>query len=299
MVSLADKDETMIATLGVEPQVVTIALDSLIGQGKNINEVTVFYTEHPAILEALSIVEGEFKGGVYPGISFKARVISSTKGPVKDFQGEEELRALLRTLYTEIRQVRQKRHPIHLCISGGRKVMGIMAMTVAQLLFGPEDRVWYLITEGWKPGTARQLHANGSAQSRLIPVPVLRWQEAGILMEAVTELDDPREMLAWYHRLTKRAQEKRQAEFIKHWLTAAERRVARLACRGYDNATIASRLGKREQTVANQLRSVYEKLREWLGFPDYNVDRSVLIAQFAPYFAMMEPKEMDMDHADS
>ena len=72
-----------------------------------------------------------------------------------------------------------------------------------------------------------------------------------------------------------------------------------MACRGYDNATIASRLGKREQTVANQLRSVYEKLREWLGFPDYNVDRSVLIAQFAPYFAMMEPKEMDMDHADS
>ncbi|HQD06599.1 MAG TPA: CRISPR-associated protein Csx14 [Bacillota bacterium] len=297
MVSLTGKAEAMIATLGVEPQVVTIALDYLINQGKNIIEVTVLYTADPAILNALAILEEEFKAGVYPGISFHARVISTAKGPVRDFQGEEELRALLRTLYTEIRQARQKRLPIHLCISGGRKVMGVMAMTVAQLLFGPEDRVWYLITEGWKPGAGRQLHANGSAQTRLIPVPVLRWQEAGILMEAVTELDDPREMLAWYQRLTKQAEKKRQAEFIKHWLTPAERQVTELACRGYDNATIAAQLNKREQTVANQLRSVYEKLREWLGFPDYNVDRSVLIARFAPYFTMIEPREMD--YADS
>lgn len=282
----------MIATLGVEPQVVTIALDSLINQGKYINEVTVLYTDHPAILEALAILEDEFKTDVYPGLSFRARVISTANGPVKDFQSEDELRGLLRTLYIEIRQARQKKRPLHLCISGGRKVMGVMAMTVAQLLFGPDDRVWYLITEGWKPGAGRRLHTAGNVQTRLIPVPVLRWQEAGTLMQAVTELDDPREMLAWYHRLTKRAEEKRQGEFIKHWLTPAERRVTQLACRGFDNASIAARLDKREQTVANQLRNVYEKLREWLGFPDYNVDRSVLIARFAPYFTMMEPKEI-------
>ncbi len=297
MVSPPDNSEAMIATLGVEPQVVTIALDFLLHQGKKINEVTVLYTNHPAIREALAILEEEFKPAVYPGISFHAKVISTAHGPVKDFQSEAELRGLLRTLYTEIRRARQKKRPIHLCISGGRKVMGVMAITVAQLLFGPDDRVWYLITEGWKPGAGRQLHADDSVQSRLIPVPVLRWQEAGTLMQAVTELDDPQEMLAWYHRLTKRAEEKRQDEFIRHWLTPAERRVTRLACRGFSNAAIAARLGNREQTVANQLRSVYEKLREWLGFPDYNVDRSVLIARFAPYFTMMEPKEMD--HADS
>jgi CRISPR-associated protein Csx14 len=290
MNSLIRKPEVMIATLGVEPQVITIALDVLIAQEKNVNEVTVLYTDAPAILEALATLEDEFKAGAYPGISFHAKAIATADGPVKDFQSEDELRGLLRTLYIEIRQARQKKHPLHLCISGGRKVMGIMAMTVAQLLFGPDDRVWYLITEGWKPGAGRQLHAAGSVQTRLIPVPVLRWQEAGTLMQAVTEIDDPREMLAWYHRLTKRAEEKRQGEFIKHWLTPAERRVTQLACRGFDNASIADRLDKREQTVANQLRNVYEKLHEWLGFPDYSVDRNVLIARFAPYFTMMESK---------
>jgi len=40
--------------------------------------------------------------------------------------------------------------------------------------------------------------------------------------------------------------------------------------------------------VANQLRGVYEKLREWLGYPAGNVDSSVLIAHFAPYFTLVE-----------
>lgn len=84
---------------------------------------------------------------------------------------------------------------------------------------------------------------------------------------------------------------KRRSEFVRYWLTRAEREVVRLVCRGLDNQTIAKALGKSEQTVANQLRNVYEKLREWLDYPEHNVDRSVLIAEFAPYFALAELEE--------
>ena len=167
----------MIATLGVEPQVITITVDILINRGKRIDEVTVLYTDHPAILEALTVIEKEFKTKTYQDISFQARAISGPNGPVVDFQTEEDLRALLRTLYSEIRQARQMKRPVHLSISGGRKVMGVVAMTVAQLLYGPDDHVWYLITEGWRPGTGRQLHASHNEQVRLVEVPVLRWQE--------------------------------------------------------------------------------------------------------------------------
>lgn len=289
MENTQNKPESMIATLGVEPQVFTITLDTLIEAGKKIDQATVIFTDHPAIKSALDTIKKEFKDEVYPGLSLRPIAVSSSKGPVKDFQSEEELQALLRTLYAEIRQARQEGRAVHLCISGGRKVMGVIAMTVAQLLFGPDDQVWYLITEGWKPGSDRHLHVT-TDQVRLIPVPVLRWQEAGTLMQTVTELDDPQEVLFWYDRLTKKAEEKRRGEFIKHWLTPAERQVAQAACRGFDNATIATRLKKRKQTVANQLRCIYEKLHEWLGYPDYNADRNVLIAQFAPYFATMDLK---------
>lgn len=283
--------QSMIATLGVEPQVVTIALDKLRENGNNIHDVTVIYTEHPAVKSALNIIRDEFKKNIYPGISLQAIPVSTGQQPIRDFHAEKELRALLRTLYSRIREARQMKSPIHLCISGGRKVMGIMAMTVAQLLFGPDDRLWYLITKGWEPSADRHLHVSRKEEAQLVNIPVLRWQEAGTLMQAVTELDDPHEVLAWYHRLTKKAEERRQGEFIRHWLTPAERKITRLACRGFNNASIATKLHKQEQTVANQLHHVYEKLTEWLGYPNYNVDRNVLIARFSPYFTIMEPKD--------
>lgn len=282
----------LIATLGVEPQVVTIALDALLTQGKKIGEVTIIYTGNPAVLESLQILKAEFESWqAYAHISLRCVPVAVNRKIIRDFQTEEELSGLLRILYSEIRRVRQNKHPVHLCLSGGRKIMGLIGMSVAQLLFGPEDRAWYLITEGWRPGDSRRLHASRTDQIWLVPVPVLRWNEASTLLQTVTELKDPQEILIWYERLTRQAAEKRKGEFIRRWLTPAESRVMQLACRGLDNATIATRLGKQEQTVANQLHGIYEKLREWLGFPAYNIDRNVLIAQFAPYFAFTEMEE--------
>lgn len=286
----------LIATLGVEPQVVTITLDHLLSGGEAISEVVVIYTETPRVQEALRIIEGEFQGAVYPGIQLRAVPVTSTDGPVLDFCTDRDLRALLRTLYVEIRRARQAGGMVHLCISGGRKVMGILGMVVAQLLFGPEDRVWHLITEGWQPGADRRLHLPPGEKVWLVPVPVLRWSEAGTLVRTVAELEDPAEVVAWHEKLSRATRIKRQREFIERWLTRAEREVVRLACRGLDNAAIAAALFKQEQTVANQLRGVYEKLRDWLGYPDGNVDRSKLIAEFAPYFALVEEVKQGEDY---
>lgn len=280
--------ESLIATLGLEPQVVTITLDYLLSKGRRVDEVVVVYTENPGVRRALDIIAREFAADVYPGIGLLTVPVTSPGGRMEDFYGPDDLRSLLRTLYEVVRRARQEERVIHLCLSGGRKVMGIMAMVVAQLLFGPEDCAWHLVTEGWHPGAEPRLHLSSGERVWLVPVPVVRWAETGTLMRAVAELDDPEEVVAWYERINRSARRRRQREFIRHWLTAAEREVVRLACRGLDNASIAKALGKREQTVANQLCSVYEKLREWLDYPEGNVDRNVLIAEFAPYFALTD-----------
>lgn len=280
--------DSLIATLGLEPQVVTITLDCLLARGRPVDEVIVVYTENPGVRQALDIIACEFASNFYPGIELLPVPVTSPGGRTEDFYGLDDLRSLLRTLYSVVRRTRQEDQIVHLCLSGGRKVMGIMAMVVAQLLFGPEDCAWHLVTEGWHPGADRRLHLSPGDRVWLVPVPVLRWAEAGTLMRTVAELDDPEEVVAWYERLNRNARRRRQQEFIRHWLTGAEREVVRLACRGLDNASIAKALGKREQTVANQLRNVYEKLREWLDYPEGNVDRNVLIAEFAPYFALAE-----------
>lgn len=278
----------LIATLGVEPQVVTITLDQLLDRGHAVSEVVVISTLDPEVERALEVIRSEFAGGAYPGVELREVFVSSPAGPVADFCSEVDIRALLRTLYAEVRRSREQGAAVHLCVSGGRKVMGIMGMVVAQLLFGPEDRAWYLVTEGWRPGVERRLHLGPADRAWLVPVPVLRWSEANTLMHTVAEFDDPVEMVNWFERLSSSAQMKRRKEFVERWLTRAEREVVRLACRGLDNAAIAGALGKKEQTVANQLRNVYAKLREWLGYPDQDVDRSVLIAELAPYFALAE-----------
>jgi len=278
----------LVATLGVEPQVVTITLDMLLSNGWAISETVVICTKTPRVQEALKIIEEEFQGAAYPGVRLRAVPVASAEGMAGDFCTGEELQGLLRTLYVEIRRARQTGHVVHLCVSGGRKVMGIMGMVVAQLLFGPEDCAWHLVTEGWQPGAGRQLHLPPGQGVWLVPVPVLRWSEAGVLMQTVAELNDPAEVVAWHEKISRAGQVKRQREFIERWLTRAEREVVRLACRGMDNAAIADALYKREQTVANQLRGVYEKFREWLGYPEGNVDRHRLIAEFAPYFTLVE-----------
>ncbi|WP_109206362.1 CRISPR-associated protein Csx14 [Moorella sp. Hama-1] len=276
--------EILIATLGVEPQVVTITLDRLLAGGRAVSEVAVVYTENPVVQKAMDMVAGEFRSRFYPGIQLRPVPVTAGQEKIRDFCNNADLQALLRTLYGEVRRARQQGFIVHLCVSGGRKVMGIMAMVVAQLLFGPEDCAWHLVTEGWQPGDRRRLHLPAGEKVWLVPVPVLRWQEAGTLVRAVTELDDPAEVVAWYEKLTRDERAKRKGEFIRHWLTPAERQVVELACRGLDNKAIAARLYKKEQTVANQLRSVYEKLREWLGYPAGTIERSVLIAEFSSYF---------------
>jgi CRISPR-associated protein Csx14 len=80
---------------------------------------------------------------------------------------------------------------------------------------------------------------------------------------------------------------RRKREFVEHWLTRAERELVRLACKGLDNAAIARQLHKSEKTVANQFTHIYERLHEWRGFrKDIPVSRPVLVAEFAPYFAL-------------
>ena len=43
------KPEVLLATLGVEPQVVTITLDELLARGCSLREVSVVYTVDPAL----------------------------------------------------------------------------------------------------------------------------------------------------------------------------------------------------------------------------------------------------------
>ncbi len=276
---------TLIATLGSEPQVVTIVLDELLKRNHPIGQVVVVYTAAEISQKAMARLAREFGGAVYPHITLRAVPIVGARGAVEDFRDSQDMQALLSTLYHEVRDTKRNHRAVHLCVSGGRKVMGITAMVVAQLLFDANDRVWHLMSEGWMPGSEQRMHASPGDQVRLVPVPVLRWTDSAGLLAAFGELDDPEDALRRQEALAQADDLRRAREFVESKLTRAEREVVREACRGLENAAIARRLSKSEATVANQLTSAYAKLNEFLGFPERAPNRAVLVATLGMYFA--------------
>lgn len=282
------EQHVLVATLGAEPQVVTLALDLLRGKGYPVAEVVVVHTLGEAVQPALGRLAEDF---ARPGAcGYRAVPVERDGWPVADFRTEADTAALLRTLYRTVLAEKRAGRVVHLSIAGGRKPMAVYGMVVAQLLFDEDDRVWHLLSEDWRPGDARVMHVRPGDRVSLVPVPVLRWSTVSPVLTELAVREDPWEAMQAQRSLRQQEDYRRRREFIEHYLTRNERELVRLACQGLDNATIARRLHKSERTVANQFTKVYEKLQEWRGVRrDVAVSRILLVAEFAPYFAAAGP----------
>jgi len=277
--------QVLIATLGTEPQVVTLTLDLLRAKGYSISEAIVIHTAGEAVRQALKLLASEFP--LSGSCNCRPVPVEDEGRLVSDIITEADTAALLRTLYRTILAEKRAGRLVHLSIAGGRKPMAVYGMVVAQLLFDEDDRVWHLLSEGWRPGDERVMHLRAGDLVSLVPVPVLRWSAVSPVLTELALREDPWEAIQAQRRMQQDEDRRRKWEFVEHSLTPAERRLVRLACSGLDNAAIARELHKSEKTVANQFTNIYEKLHEWRGFrEDIPVSRAVLVAEFAVYFAL-------------
>jgi CRISPR-associated protein Csx14 len=277
--------QVLIATLGSEPQVVTLALDLLRARGHPIAEVIVVHTGGEEIQPALKQLVNEFSPSVF--CHYRPVPVEHEGWVVADFRTEEETAALLRTLYRTVLTEKRIGRLVHLSIAGGRKPMAVYGMVVAQLLFDEDDRLWHLLTEDWRPGAERVMHVRPGDHISLVPIPVLRWSTVSPVLTELAVREDPWEAIQAQQSIRQIEDHRRKREFIEHQLSRAEQALVRLACQGLDNAAIARQMYKSEKTVANQFTKVYEKLHEWRGFrKDVSVSRAALIAEFATYFVM-------------
>ncbi len=255
-------DAILVATLGAEPQVVTLALDQLLYSEIDITRVIVVHT-HPnqepvrsslAELHAELVVRGHYGNRLL----YIPHLLAGPTGPLKDVITPVEIEDAFQSLYTLLRQHKQAGYAIHLCIAGGRKTMALFAMAAAQILFDTGDYVWHLVSN---PALlhSKHFHAPDPNDVTLVSVPVARWGRM-------------RPDEAW-----------RAREFIETVLTPAEREVVILLIReGLSNATLADRLGKSVKTIANQLSSVYAKLEEYFGLNN-TPDRALLLVLLGSY----------------
>jgi len=278
-------EQVLVATLGTEPQVVTLALDVLRAKGYDISRLIVIHTSGQVIRPALQRLGQALSSD--EALSYHTVAIEGQDHLVADIATEDDTAAVLRTLYQVVLTEKRAGRLIHLSVAGGRKPMAVYGMVVAQLLFDEDDRVWHLLSEGWRPGDEQVMHKRPDDGVTLVPIPVLRWSSVSPVATELALREDPWEAIQAQREIQRNEDWRRKREFVEHCLTPAERDVVRLASQGLDNATIAERLGKAEKTVANQLTPIYAKLHEWRGYrTDVPVSRTVLVAEFATYFAL-------------
>lgn len=276
--------KTLVATLGSEPQVVTLTLHLLEARGETIGEIRVVHTaaDSGPVGRAVKVLEGAIE-------PTRLRMVPVIDGdvPVQDVSTDADNRAVFSTLYREIRALKEQGRSIHFSVAGGRKPMAVYGMTVAQLLFDPEDRLWHLISAG-SVFDEKRLWPQAGDDIHLISIPVVQWSIVKPIMTRVGRMPDPWDALTQQNEMRRWDAFSRRRDFIQHRLTEAEREVvSALVLEGLDNAGIAKRLFKSEKTVANQLYSIYEKMGEYLGYrEDIRVDRGLVIAELAPYFTM-------------
>lgn len=282
--------DVLVATLGVEPQVVTLTLDALRGHGFPVVSAFIVHTNPllPSVRDALQRLRQErnFYQRCQPPVRFTFVPICSGDHFPQDIATEGDVALLLRVLYRTVADQKRKGHRVHLSIAGGRKVMTAMGMVVAQLLLDERDRVWHLLSEGALLQT-KAMHADDPNEVVLVPVPVLRWSLLPSTVQELLVWDDPYRAIQRQRELQ---QHQRWQILNTFWaqLTTSEREVVEALVRyGGTIAELSKHLNRAPKTVANQLQSIYAKYRDSFGLLATVKVRDRLIADFAPVIAAM------------
>lgn len=274
---------TLIASVGSKPQLVTLALDLLLARGEGVSQVVVIHTslERPTTRASIARLGSEF-ALTYPDARLRPVCLCDDGGrPLDDVTSEAAVREAFRVLYREIRAAKGAGRRVHLSIAGGRKALAVYGVAAAQLLFDEGDAAWHLDSD--PPVIESQaLHAP-PGQTRLVPVPVLRWSQVSPLLTELAQIEDPFDAVQTQRKRLREDAGRRAQEFVSGVLSPAEREVVLLVVReGLTNRQIGQRLCRSPRTVGHQLSSAYGKLREFYGLSA--ADRHTLTAVLAVYF---------------
>lgn len=281
----------LIATLGAEPQVISLATHLLLARPESLHRVVVVHTDPacPPVNQALPLLQQAFaaQNGWPPLVNAPV--------PATDVLTPAELDAFGDTLYQTLQTYLGQGCRVHLLLAGGRKSMTMVGMSVAHLLLGPDDHVWYLYSDEGLRTAGRMVPAPGD-HVQLMPIPLPRPTLAAPQLTPTGRAPTRADALAAVD--TQRVQQAR--DFFNHLLTPAERTLAALvATEVLTVEAMAARLHKSPKTVTNQLTTIYSKLESVFGLQsDVGIKREFLRRELGPYLTANPPKKLGVASHD-
>ena len=273
-----------IATLGGQPQVVTLALDALLARGETIGELIVVHLSerNPRYRAALAQLAGEFANDDYHGrrCRYRPQAVTQAGQPIDDLASEVAIGAALNTFTRLIQRLKQQDRAIHLCLSGGRRLLGMLAMSAIQLYGDHADQIWHLYSSDavrQRTADGAELHLPGEPEVWLVRVPALPMGQYFPWLRAPGSAAPPMPTLD--------VDEHARCRAVVEQLTPSRREVLRAIARGLPPQAAAAELRVEISTIHAHKTPIFELCRiAWGLAPETALDYRWLREKFARFF---------------
>ncbi len=281
-----------IATLGGQPQIVTLTLDRLLARGYPIEEVIVVHLAptNPRYQAALDRLAGEFQHDQYGpraiACRYRPHLIQAYGKAVTDLDTDAAIEAVRNTFHVLLLQLKQQGATIHICISGGRRLLGYLALSLAPLVLRDQDGIWQLLSSDAVRAQTRDgaiMHLDDHPDIHLIRLPTLTLGQYLVLSPHQVRTADA---LTTQSRQRLDSREHARCRQVWNKLNNRPRAVLRLIAQGYNPTDTADQLTIAASTVSTHLNGIYAECRNaWDLAPETRIDYHWLREHFAEFLA--------------
>lgn len=287
---MSEKQHVLVATLGGQPQIITFTLDLLLQAGYPISKVIAVHPEAPPesrLRRALDKLHEEFTDNYYwfakRTIHFQSQVLKLDGQPIQDIVDSNHADGTLDTIHQIISDLKQHGHHIHLSVSGGRRMMALLAISVAALNFDRYDHVWHINTPEDTKSAANEgsiMHAPEDVGTRLIEGPFIAL--GAYIFSPVRSFHIAQQE----QRAQIEAREHARCKQVKERATPAQLKVLSALARGLHPREVASELHLSTATVNSHCTFLYSYCREVWNIPrNEQLSYHFIEAKFKDYLA--------------
>jgi CRISPR-associated protein Csx14 len=287
---LVNSKTTLVVTLGGKPQLVTFLLDLLLSRGETIDQVVTVYIAHYSRSQnAYEKIKSEFIDGRYNGhsCSLRGEPIQVGKSTLKDIRTPEEVETVRQHMHRLLAEFKSQNQRIQLGLSGGRRLISLIAFAAAMQYLTPVDHVWHLNVPYELDDRNRDgkiMHVPPNSNVFLVPVPFVPWVAYFPNLEHLLKRS-PQEIgetsMGWLSE-----EERDRCQRVWNSLTRRQQEVLAELATGQTRQEVAQILKIAVTTVDSHRDSILEKCcLVWEAQSGEEFDVRFLRQYFAPYLA--------------
>ncbi len=216
---------------------------------------------------------------------FSLKDLELDQEPLEDITDITSAKGTRETIYQFIQELKQQPRHIHLSVTGGRRLMALLAISAAQLKFDPFDHIWHIFTpeevkEQVKNG--KQMHVPTDAGVNLIEMPFILLGDSFLNIPPVANT-------AQATQNAKQSQieveERARCHQVERALTRRQREVLRAFAKGMSPEQVANTLHIEPSTVSTHTYKIFGECRiAWNRPYDAPLTYHFLFERFSRYF---------------